>query len=340
MYYELISSLEEEENLALEFREYKEKLLKLENVLTTWNKKRLDSVVENIFEKTTRHSKENIIPFVKFINKEIIEGACEDRRIQNFFSSIILNAEQNYGAMISDLPNGFFSRETECNVHIESQNELEVMCKENNVDKRIITASVYFLDNSGEKTMYVNNIQGNPAKPKKISKENMRLYGKLNNYFEENWRVGIAKQLKEYANKENLKFKGVVSGLFSHWGAGVKTYPVYSIDYVRTYLSAGLLIDEIEFEDAKFTSGDYISEKKQINCLEPWNIIKDYLRSKDMAESSDFLFSIRKQYLDQRKEIYKTLEDENFKEKFWKIYDGVDEFFYMTFEKAVNDNIK
>lgn len=223
----------------------------------------------------------------------------KDFTFVNFADSLLLNLQQDYNSIISNLPSDFIARESKERIHIGNVNQIGIYYQGK---KRVACLNVYFQDKSGSKFMYIDNIQGD-IKSSTINsslKEIHKTFGKLNNYFGEDWRAGLSKQLVDYAKTRDIKVKGKVPGLFFLFESSITDYPIYSLNYVQTFLRSGIPFEDIEISPLQngFEWADSL-----------WSEAISSLKLKDLEDRLTALNSASKEYTkfynDSWEEIYK-----------------------------------
>lgn len=212
----------------------------------------------------------------------------EDFTVDQVVDSLLLNLHQDYDSIITDLPSEFSARDCESSIHVGNTNQIGIfytgkLSKEVEVsDYRMACLSVHFRDN-GEKGMYIENIQGEIPEENFDRRGVRRIFGKLNSHFGEDWRVGLLRQTADYARAKDIKVKGKVPGVFAFIGHSISEYPMYSINYVRTYLQIGIDLEDIEF--ARLWEG-----------LHSWDAAVKSLKTKSPEERIERLSSAANEY--------------------------------------------
>lgn len=180
--------------------------------------------------------------------------------------------------MIVDLPAEFQARESERFIHIGNTNQIgvhytgEIQKGKGNVDFRIACISLHFRDIDGTKSMCLEDVQGELKESKYSRREVRRVFGKLNSYFGEDWRVGLFRQAIGYACDRGMEVKGRVPGVFWFLGDSLPQYPLYSLCYVQTFLRSGIPLENIEFAKVP----DYVQLR--------WGDVVNFLQTKTLDE--------------------------------------------------------
>ena len=178
----------------------------------------------------------------------------DDFSVDQLVSSLLLNLQQDYDAIITDLPPGFHARETrERTVHVGNTNQIgihyegEIKKGEDKSDTRIACVSFHFRDIGGGHFMYLENVQGELKEGHYSRREIRRIFGKLNSHFGEDWRIGLLRQPLKYARDQGMEVKGNVPGVFYFIRDSLIEHPIYALNYVQTYLRLGLPLEDITF---------------------------------------------------------------------------------------------
>lgn len=241
----------------------------------------------------------------KFKIDRLKEALPPDLTPDQLATTILLNLQQDYGSMIVDLPAEFQARESEHAIHVGNTNQIgvhytgEIQKGKGNVDFRIACISLHFRDIDGTQSMYLEDVQGELRESKYSCREVRRVFGKLNSYFGEDWRVGLLRQTLNYAYDQGMQVKGKVPGIFWYMGSSLAEYPFYSFCYVQTYLRVGIPLENIEFKP--------VSDDVQIK----WGDAVNFLKTRDQEERLHLLTLA----IDDYAKSYRRLRYEWLKEK-------------------------
>lgn len=168
-------------------------------------------------------------------------------------ASLLLNLQQDYDSLITNLPAEFQAKESKSAIHIGNTNQIgiyyagKIQNGKGNIKSRIACISLHFRDIDGAQTMYLEGVQGELKESKHPRREVRRVFGKLNSYFGEDWRAGLLRQPVKYAYDQGMSVRGTVPGLFSFIATSLPEYPIYSLCYLQTYLRIGVPLEDIEF---------------------------------------------------------------------------------------------
>ena len=77
-----------------------------------------------------------------------------------------------------------------------------------------------------------------------------RVFGKLNHFYGEDWRVGIIREIKKVSEEKNLGLRGFVPGTRDVGTLSIPMYPMYSIYTFNSFLKAGICEDNIYFSSS------------------------------------------------------------------------------------------
>lgn len=105
-----------------------------------------------------------------------------------------------------------------------------------------------FLERDKKEELRIQTIQGELKTNLSCREEKEEIkntFRKLSNHYEMNWRAGLAKELKEYGESENLRVFGEVPGVFSLFGPNIEPFPRYSMYMIQSYFEAGFSSEQI-----------------------------------------------------------------------------------------------
>lgn len=226
-----------------------------------------------------------------------LEGAFpKDITVDQLVSSVLLNLQLDYDSMITNLPMGFTAKQSKLYIHACNTNQIGIYYGDeirNNteLDNRIACVSLHFRDMDYTRYMYIENVQGELKERKCPRRDVRKIFGKLNSHFGEDWRVGLVRQLVQYAHDQGMEVRGQVPGVFSLLRNSLPEYPLYSLNYVRTYLRSGIPIENIEFK--------FVSEEVQPR----WDAARDFLKTKNPEERLHLLDLASKEYTESYRQL-------------------------------------
>ncbi len=186
---------------------------------------------------------------------QLLKAFPKDLTVDQLVASLLLNLQQDYDTIVTNLPPFFSARESKIWIHPGYSNQIgihfEGKLRKMDVEdakRRVATFGVHFRDIDGTQCMYLDSIQGELKEGRHTTvREIRRVYGKLATHFGEDWKVGLLRQAMEHAHAQDMDVRGRVPGIFCLIGSSRPEYPLYSLNYVRTYLSLGIPLEKIEF---------------------------------------------------------------------------------------------
>lgn len=223
-------------------------------------------------------------------------------------ATILLNLQQDYDFVVTDLPAEFQAKESLHSIHPECTNQIGIyywgeIQKGKKVENfRVACLSLHFLDMGDKQVMYINNVQGELNEERRghfSHREVRRVFGKLNSHFREDWRVGLVRQVIEYARDRSMEVKGRVPGVFWFLGDSLPEYPLYSLYYVQTFLQSGIPLENIEFAQ--------LPKNVQLR----WRDTVDFLQTKTLDERLHLLALATDEYA----KSYRRFKYQWFREK-------------------------
>lgn len=254
------------------------------------------------------------------------EAFPEEFNPEQVKESLLLNLQQDYDSMVSDLPPDFRARESKAAIHVGNTNQIEICYdgkinnKINRENVRIACIGLHFRDIGNARLMYFENVQGELKEGGYYSRREVRrIFGKLNSHFGDDWRVGILRQLIKYAHNRDMEVRGQVPGLFYFFASSITQYPLYSLNYVQTYLKSGISLEHIEFKPIDHRTRGiwpkamvFLATKNQEERL---GLIR--LAAGEYAQSRDYL---RHQWLKEKTIDCETF-DESCEEEFARVFE-------------------
>ncbi len=255
----------------------------------------------------------------------------EELTQSQWISSILLNLQQDYGAIISDLPDEFRSEESKSCIHVGNSNQIRVYYNGilrkggEKANKWVACIGLHFRDMGDAQVMCLEDIQGELREGSRFSRREVRrIFGKLNTHFDGDWRIGLLKQPIQYARDREMKIIGRVPGLFFLFGSSIAEFPMYSLNYVRTYLQSGIALEDIEFDKIQ-----------RDDLRTTWDTALDVLKTKDHAERLHLLNSAANEYIKTYDIFYdRLLNDKMF--KYSEYEKRLQEEFARVFEKYLS----
>lgn len=228
----------------------------------------------------------------------------KDFSLDQRVASLLLNLQQDYDTMIKNLPGEFQMKESGL-IHVGNTNQIGVYYNgriqrgKERFGSRIACVSLHFRDISGAQIMHIESIQGELIERRYSRREVRRVFGKLNSYFREDWKVGLLRQLCGYAHDRRMGVKGEVPGIFCFFGSSFREYPMYSLNYVQTYLRAGVSLENIEFRPVP----DDVKTR--------WDMAINFLKNRNPEERLSLITSAAKAYTNSYTQLRsKWLEEE------------------------------
>lgn len=233
---------------------------------------------EFLIENSSVYDIKNLLRRINYDSKE------------NRLKSISLNLSLDLNEMKINLPKNFNIRPSNL-IHPENIHQLSILYNEskNSSDNDLWIASTgfYLLAGKEQNKFIINSIQGQlkyPEKDKIIKKRGSRIFGKLNSFYKEDWRVGIIKGIKDLGEKKNLEVFGKMPPIFYLFGSSTAEYPLYSTYNLLSFLKADISLDNILFEN---TPIDFKSN---------WNSIIPKIREEDLSKGILSLENLSREY--------------------------------------------
>lgn len=234
-----------------------------------------------------------------WIYRRILEKLEEKVDENNVLESFFLNANINYGKIFPSLSTEFTVKESTKKIHVEVIHQAEIYFNgdlTNNSKKknsaRIATLGFYFSKTNEGTELHIENIQGDihTSSGNYTNREIMRVFGKLNACYDQNWRAGIAQDIKNYGVEQEAVVKADIPGLFYFLDSSMPQYPLYTINYLNTYLNIGIPLDNIEFGQTPDTNTKHVF----VNSL--WKDVTTFLETKPLDEQTKLLADASKEY--------------------------------------------
>jgi predicted DNA binding CopG/RHH family protein len=152
--------------------------------------------------------------------------------------SIVYNLKFDFNKMHIDLPKGFIKERNDLDRHGENPNETKIIYLENGKKQDVATFNFYFIKKNKSIELRINNLQGS-INATKLKMHNQiinynRLFGKLNAFYKEDWRVAITKRINNFGKQNN--YKVILELPFRY-------LPTRNNDYIRRlfqYLETGI----------------------------------------------------------------------------------------------------
>ncbi len=201
------------------------------------------------------------------------------------YPSIMMNLGIDFNEVFPKVPKKFEIKESFNLIHFGTTNQVgffieDNLLKENYESPRIAVASFYFANSDNGKEMHIESVQGElrSGNLRLTRREINKFYGKLGANYDVNWRIGLAQEMHDYGISQGAVVKADIPDAF---GTHMDSYPNYALNYLRTYLSTGIPLENISFDkislrdELRIFEKDSIEEKDSINTV--WDPVKQYL---------------------------------------------------------------
>jgi hypothetical protein len=223
--------------------------------------KEKEKTVNYIYNRLSNHikNKNDVFRSIKLIG--ILYSHLN---VEQQIESVIYNLQFNFNKIPINLPEGFIKKTNYVDGHVESPNEIKIIYVENNNKQDVATFNIYLIKKGESVELRINNIQGAVRSSHFLHKNvnYRRFFGKLNNYYKDDWRVGIVKQVNEFGKANRLKLKLELPKIYSAKSTG-NQYLLSILDYLETGLKAGISLENISV----FNVHKYVPNKSETKSL-------------------------------------------------------------------------
>jgi hypothetical protein len=226
------------------------------------------------------------------------------------YSSLLMNLTIDYNQIINRLPKGFSLIESNepDSTHVDNTNQIDIyfndiLSKGINEPStfKVACMSFYFLDTKKGKELRIENIQGEISTASGYFSDNeiKRVFGKLSTFYSVNWKQGLLQQVYDYGKEQGMTIKGELPGIFYFYShrSSLPEYPIYTLDYLTTYLKIGIPLDNIIIR----TVPEDIKSR--------WEKTFSFLRTKTDEEKVSFVKqaadAYRKEFRQNKNDLYK-----------------------------------